>query len=212
MRATADSRLVGLPTIVTAPLILAGLVSLGWLAFEAGRRASGMPSSAVIGQRGPRIEDIRQIAQLAVLRVRVSDVIEGRNAGGRALVLVYGDADVAVDWQSARLVERDDAARRLVIELPQPTPQRARVDHERTRVYEVRKIGLAAWNPLADPRPALLEDCMRAAQAAIEAAVARETYTAQARAHAETLLVEYHRALGWDVALRWQDQPVANAP
>ncbi len=211
MGAIADSRLAGLPTILTAPLILAGLVSMGWLAFEAGRRATGATSSAVIGQRGPRIEDIRQIAQLAVLRVRVSDVIEGRNAGGRALVLVYGDADVAVDWQSARLVEVDDAARRLVIELPRPKPQRARVDHERTRVYEVRKIGLAAWNPLADPRPALLEDCMRAAQAAIEAAVGRETYVAQARAHTEVLLVEYHRALGWDVEVRWQDQPALDA-
>jgi hypothetical protein len=194
-----------LPSLLSTPLLLAGLAAAGWLAFEVSRRSGAAPGASVSSQRGPRIEDIRQVAELAVLRVQVSDVIEGRNAGGQALVLVHGDADVAVDWSQARLASRDDAARRLIIEAPAPAPRRARVDHERTRIYEIRKTGLAAWNPWADPRTELLADCMRAAQSAVEAAVSREACVAQARDRAERLLRDYHRALGWDAELRWTD-------
>lgn len=158
-----------------------------------------------VRDHGPRIEQIRRIARLAVQRVEVSDVIEGRNAGAEALVIVHGDADLAIDCDALRVLERDAAARTLTLSAPLPRVERARVDHQRTRVYRIQKVGLAAWNPLADPRPPLLEDCMRAAQLAVDAAAHRGEFVESAKLQAESLLVRFIHELGWTAKVTWRD-------
>lgn len=196
--------------IRSARPVVTWLVRLSVLALAAVAGAWGLAqlggarSAASVVSTAPRIEAVREIAKLAVLRVQVADVIEGRNAGARALVLVHGDADLVIDWDQIRFGRVDGVRRTLELEVPPPHVERARVDHDRTRIYEVVKTGLAAWNPLADPRPALLEDCMRAAQGAVEQAASADAFATQARAQAESLLAAYHRQLGWAVEIRWQ--------
>lgn len=191
---------VSLPGLVAWPLMLVGVGGLVWGAYCLG--GHGTPTQIV--SAGPRIDDIRQIAQLAVLRVKVADVIEGTNAGARAVVLVLGDADMVVDLDKIQIVQRDEQARTATVSLPAPRPDRPRLDHERTRIYEVHKTGLAAFNPLAQPQKELLQDCMRAAQTQVEKAVGQPEFVEQAKQHAELLLSAYHRELGWDVQLRWE--------
>jgi hypothetical protein len=164
-------------------------------------------AAPVTASAAPRIEEVREIAKLAVLRVQVSDVIEGRNAGGRALVLVHGDADLAIDWGLIEVAAVDTEQRTLTLSIPVPQVERARVDHDRTRVYEVVKTGLAAWNPLADPRPMLLENAMQAAQQSVERLARDPSFVEQARLHAETLLAAYHQRLGWRTAVQWRAAP-----
>jgi hypothetical protein len=153
---------------------------------------------------GPRIEDVRRLARLAVLRVRVADIIEGTTAGARGLVIVKGDADIAIDLDRIEIVERDDERRTATVAIPLPRPDRPRVDQSQTRVYELRKVGLAAFNPFADPRADLLHDCMRAAQQAIEQAVQGDDLIARAREQAESLLTAFYRELGWSVTIQWK--------
>jgi len=133
--------------LVAWPLVLAGLGAVLWGVFQLGQ--SHVPGRVDIG--APRIEEVRRIAKLAVLRVQVANVIEGTNWGGKAAVLVKGDADISVDLSGIEIVQRDDEARTATVRLPLPRPDRPRVDHDRTRIYELHKTGLAVINPFADP-------------------------------------------------------------
>lgn len=182
------------------PLLIALAAGAGLIGvYRLGSQDAGAPAAST----APRIEEVREIAKLAVLRVRVSDVIEGRNAGGRALVLVHGDADLAIDCGAIEVAAVDTERRTLTLRIPEPQVDRARVDHDRTRVYEVVKTGLAAWNPFADPRPMLLESAMQAAQQSVERLARDPSFVAQAKLHAETLLAAYHRQIGWRVSVQW---------
>ena len=189
-----------LSAAAAAILALPGLALLVWGAYRLGQSAS--PPRVL--STAPRIEDVRRIAKLAVLRVQAADVIEGTTAGAKALVLVKGDADLTIDLDQIEIVERDDAAKRITLLLPSPRPDRPRVDQARTRVFELRKTGLATINPFADPRAVLLEDCMKAAQAAVEKVVQEGDFVGQAKQRVEQLLVAFHRELGWEAAVRWR--------
>ena len=189
-----------LPGVIAWPLLAGGFAAAFWGMFTLGQQTAGRQISAV----GPRIEDIRQIAKLAVLRVQVADAIEGRTRGARAVVLVHGDADVVVDLDAIEIAGRDDAQQKATLKLPTPRVDRPRVDHERTRVYQLEETGLAAINPFADPRQGLLEDCMRAAQEQVRRAVHVPDFVARAQAQADALLKAFYSGLGWDVEVVWE--------
>ncbi len=191
---------LALPAFLAWPLLAAGLAALIWAGYQWGQ----LSTSKSVLSAGPRIEDVRRIAKLAVLRVQVADVIQGNNNGGRAIVLVKGDADMAIDLDRIQLSDRDETQKTAVVSLPLPQPERPRVDHARTRIYEMEKLGLAALNPFADPRRELLEDCMRAAQHSVEQAVAAPEFVTQAKEQAELLIRTFYREIGWQVTVRWQ--------
>jgi hypothetical protein len=191
------------PAVVAWPLLVAGLAAAIWSAYELGRRTGG---SRFISA-GPRIEEVREIAKLAVLRVQVADVIEGDTAGARAAVLVKGDADMTVDLERIEIADRDDDRRTATLLIPTPQPERPRLDHDRTRIYELEETGLALLNPFADPRADLLADCMRAAQEDVERAVRDAEFVVQAKAQTEQLLRSFYRQWGWEVTIEWQPAP-----
>jgi hypothetical protein len=171
-----------------------------WTAYQVGHQAG----VGHVVSTGPRIEEVRKIAKLAVLRVQVADVIEGNTAGAKAAVLVKGDADIAVDLDQVEFAERDDQNQTATLVIPTPKPDRPRVDHERTKIYELQKTGLALINPFADPRAVLLADCMRAAQEDVERAVHDAEFIAKAKEQMELLLRTFYRQWGWDVKVRWK--------
>lgn len=199
-RETAGHSGLSLPSMVAWPLLIAGLLALLWGAYSIGWHSR----PAQLTSSGPRIEEVRRIAKLAVLRVQVANVIEGRTAGARAAVLVKGDADITVDLDQIEIVARDDAARTATLRIPTPQPDRPRVDHERTKVYELRKTGLAVINPFADPREDLLLDAMRGAQAEVDRAVRDADFVVKAKEQAEQLLTGFYREMGWTVAIEWK--------
>ncbi len=88
--------------------------------------------------------------------------------------------------------------------IPTPKPDRPRVDHDRTKIYELQKTGLALINPFADPRADLLADCMRAAQEDVERAVHDAEFIAKAKEQTELLLRTFYRQWGWDVKVQWK--------
>lgn len=193
--------LAGLGGMVRGGLLLAaGLATVGGGAYFLGQQAQPTQIVSV----GPRIEDVRRLARLAVLRVRVADIIEGSTGGARGLVIVKGDADIAIDLDRIEILDKDEERRTATVAIPLPRPDRPRVDQSQTRVYELRKVGLAALNPFADPRTDLLHDCMRAAQQAIEQAVQSDDLIARARQQAESLLTAFYRELGWSVTIQWR--------
>jgi len=199
-RETAGHAGLSLPGMVAWPLLIAGLLALLWGAYSIGWHSR----PAQFTSSGPRIEEVRRIAKLAVLRVQVANVIEGRTAGAQAAVLVKGDADITVDLDQIEIVARDETARTATLRIPTPQPDRPRVDHERTKVYELRKTGLAVINPFADPREDLLVDAMRGAQAEVDRAVRDADFVVKAKEQAEQLLTGFYREMGWTLTIEWK--------
>jgi hypothetical protein len=191
---------LSLPNFLAWPLLAAGLAAVGYLGYQVGTQQHG---PVQITSAGPKIEDVRAIAKLAVLRVQVANVLEGQNAGATGIVMVRGDADMAVDLDRIEIAVRDDAQRTATLRIPTPRPDRPRVDHDRTKLYELRKTGLAALNPFADPRADILADTMRAAQAEVERAVQDQEFVTQAKAQAEVLLGAFYQKLGWSISVDW---------
>lgn len=191
------------PGLVAWPLILAGLGTLLWVTYQFGAARTPRPAYASTSA-APRIEDVRTLARLAVLRVRVADVIEGSTRGARAAVIVKGDGDISLDLDAIELHAVDPDARTATIRLPRPRPDRPRVDHEATRIFELRTTGLASLNPFADPRADLLHDAMRAAQAQIAALIDDAQLIARAQEQAEAVLIAFYRQMGWTVTIEWR--------
>jgi hypothetical protein len=137
--------------------------------------------------------------------VHVADVLVGESRWLEGSWIITGDALLAVDMSKAEIKERDEEARTAAIVLPRPAVLSARVDHEKTRQWDIKS---RSWIPLAgsllgDHR-ALEEQAMREAQRLVERAANTAENAATARRGAEGMLAEFYRAVGWQVSVRWK--------
>ena len=96
------------------------------------------PPPAVVSSQGPTIERLERLSHLVSSRVSVADVLIGEGDGCHGAWLIRGDALLAVDLTHAQISEKDEAARRATILLPQPGILQPRVDHSRTKTWEVK--------------------------------------------------------------------------
>ncbi len=191
------SRRWGLPLV----FVVAGL------AFWGGTRLASTPTR--VQGTGPTEAQVRRLAKLVVLRVQLAEVIEGEKAGARLAVVVKGDCDLATDLGAARFLSKDPARQVAVIELPPPTPDRPRVDHDRTWVYRLPprwSVFGTMVELVAKPQEVLLTEAMAAAQQRLEAVVNGHDYVDQARRHAESVIAGFFReAFDWTIEVRWSD-------
>jgi hypothetical protein len=157
---------------------------------------------------GPTIEQIQQLTELVTQRVEVSDVVEtgirGRTGGVKAALIVHGDVLVTVDLQQARIVSRDDTSRTLLLELPAPMATSPRVDHQRTKIYQITSTGLWLLVPTNDAAAAVTDRAFGQAQDAVAHAGADAKALEKARSHAEEVIAAFCRDVGWTVQIRWR--------
>jgi len=151
----------------------------------------------------PTITEIQRLGDLVVLRVNVADVLEDADQDFTGVWIIRGDALVAVDLRLAELQSPPDmAAKRLVVRLPQPRVIQPRVDHEKTRTYDVDKK--TWWNPFVDGREEFTDQGMRKAQGVVYNTSRGNEVMDQARDQAELVLTNMYRLVGWDVDIVWQ--------
>lgn len=103
-------------------------------------------------------------------------------------------------------MERDDQTRRAVLRLPLPEVLQSRVDHEKTRTWEVRRTTWVPWNADADK---LRDNVMRKAQKLVATAAASAENVGQAKATAETMLRAFYHEVGWEVEVTWASRTTA---
>ena len=112
---------------------------------------------------------------------------------------------LAVDMSKAEIKDRDEKARTAAIVLPRPAVLSARVNHEKTRRWDIKS---RSWVPLAGAilgdRQALEERAMREAQRLVERAAGTDENQAAARQGVEGMLAEFYRGVGWQVSVRWK--------
>lgn len=185
--------------ILAVAVLLAMLVMplLQWLGFVGDGRTEFQSS-------GPTVTQLESLAELVPLRVHIADVLVAEGESYRGSWLVKGDAVISVSLKGARIENRDDSRKTAIIVLPPPRVLQARVDHERTKTWNVEK---SSWVPFVGNPDRLRDSAMQHAQKLIEEAAQEEKNLNYARETAAIVLKSMYRLNGWDVDVQWSDRP-----
>ncbi len=100
--------------------------------------------------------------------------------------------------------EKDEAEKKAIIRLPQPVVVQARLNHEKTRVFEVKST---TWIPWRSDQDELRDEVMLQAQRLVAQAAGSKENIAKARRHAEAILSTFFEQLGWTVKVVWVETP-----
>jgi hypothetical protein len=163
------------------------------------------PQLVKVTSQGPTIERLERLAQLITTRVHVADVLVGEDQGCQGSWLIRGDGLLGIDLGRTEIIDRDEQARQATIVLPQPCVLQARVDHEKTRTWEVRRT---SWVPWRGDKDALRDSVMREAQKLVAQAANSPENLAHARTAAEAILQGFYEEVGWRVRVRWKADEV----
>lgn len=157
--------------------------------------------SGTILSQGPTIERLERLSHLVTMRVYVADVLTAEAEGHRGAWLIRGDGLIAVNLARASITAKDDQAKQAVIRLPPPEVLQARVDHTRTRTWEVRKTTWVPWRGDQDK----LRDCvMLHAQRLVAHTAGSPENLGQAKAAAEAIIRSFYEEFGWRVRVVWE--------
>jgi len=167
------------------------------------RRFDRSPTPARVQYQGPTIERLEQLRHLATTRVYVADVLVGEGDGHRGAWLIRGDALIGVDLGRASIFDKDEVARHAVIRLPTPEVLQSRVDHERTRTWEVRRT---TWVPWSGDQDRLRDEVMREAQRLVAHAAASGENTVRAEQAVEAVIQAFYQEVDWQVRVVWSDR------
>jgi len=157
----------------------------------------------ILHSQGPTVERLEQLSHLVTMRVYIADVLTAEGDGHRGAWLIRGDALLGVNLGRAKIQEKDEAAKRATLCLPQPEVLQCRVDHERTRTWEVRRT---SWVPWSGDQDKLRDQVMLEAQKLVANAAGSNENLSQAKAAAEAVLRGFYLEVGWQVSVIWEKQ------
>lgn len=184
---------------VIGALILISITAVFYLGRSS--KADAAPGT-VVTSSGPTIMQLQSLGELVVLRVSVADVLEGKGEGYRGSWLIKGDALISIDLRQSRFQSADHENKKLIVILPPPKVIQPRVDHDRTRTWEVKKM---TWIPFGGNPDKLRDTVMQEAQNLVNFACNKGEIDDQARSNTILLLTHMYRFIGWDAEIVWED-------
>src|SRR4051794_11835179 len=196
-----------LPWIVATLLGLSALVLVFLQAISIlGRWESWFHDTRpAITSTGPTMVQLERLRYLVSTRVNVADVLVGESRWLEGSWIIQGDALIGVDMSKAEIKGRDEKSRTAVIVLPRPTVISARVNHEKSRRWDIKS---RSWIPMASlilgDRQAMEREAMLEAQRLVERVAGSDDYVATARHGAEGMLGEFYRGIDWQVSVQWE--------
>src|SRR5438552_1632598 len=128
--------------LLVAIALIASLALVG-LGYQTAKWQSG--GAVTVWSTGPTITHLESMAELVSLKVHVADVLVGQTDAYRGSWLIKGDALLAIDLGKAKIEDTDKTIRRARVLLPLPRVLTARVDHDRTRTWNVEKTTWIPW-------------------------------------------------------------------
>jgi hypothetical protein len=122
-------------------------------------------------------------------------------------VLVKGDVALGINLSQARFDKIDNAYCTAALILPPPLASCARVDHDRSRLFELTSEGLWAITPGTRDYLAVVDKAMAEAGDLVASTARINDADERARQHAEVLPGAFFHSIGWEVRIRWADRP-----
>ena len=116
--------------------------------------------------------------------------------------LVNGDVLISVDLSAAEFDEPsiDIVQKHAVLILPPPRVIHARLDHQRTKTWDVKRV---TWVPYSGNPDRLRDSAMLEAQKLVEFAAGNADCIDQAKVRTETLVSAIYSRDGWTVVVEW---------
>jgi len=112
---------------------------------------------------------------------------------------------IGVDLSRAEILDKDYEARRATIRLPPPEVMQARVDHQRTKTWQVSRMAWLPWNADQD---GLRDSVMLQAQQLVAQAAGSAESIQQAKAAAAAIIAGFFNEVGWRVEVTWAAEAV----
>ncbi len=154
---------------------------------------------------GPTMVQLERLKYLVSTRVHVADVLVGESRWLEGSWIIQGDGLLAVDMSKAEIRDKDENRRTAIIVLPKPAVLSPRVNHERTKQWDIKS---RSWIPLASlvlgDQPAMEKRAMFEAQQLVERAAGSEDNRAMARKAVEGMLAELYQGVGWEISVQWK--------
>lgn len=191
-----------LPPIVAAVVsVIAALLLFGATLVAVHIFQWSRSSTPAMSNVGPTVTQLQEMRQIVATKVHVTDILTGEGEGYKGSWFITGDALIMVDAHDVK-VTRDDETRTATIVLKPPWVTQPRVDHERSKKWDIKKT---TWIPFAGDQDALRDAAMMHAQRLIYDAASREEYRAAAREMAARMLEKIYGHVGWTVNVEWSD-------
>jgi hypothetical protein len=129
-------------------------------------------------------------------------VLWAEGEGYRGSWLICGDALLSCNVSKARINNIDPEKQTATIQLPLLRVISARVDHDKTKTWNVEKT---TWLPWKWGDQGVMRDAaMFHAQQLIETAAGSERNLDSAKAQAEFLIRQLYDFVGWKVDVQWE--------
>ena len=166
-------------------------------------RLQALPSPISVQGQGPTVQRLERLFHLVTTRAAIADVLVGEGEGCRGAWLIRGDALIGVDLSRAEILDKDDEARRATVRLPPPEVMQARVDHQRTKTWQVSRMAWLPWNADQDR---LRDSVMLQAQQLVAQAAGSAESIQQAKAAAASIITGFYGEVGWCVQVTWASE------
>jgi hypothetical protein len=190
-------------------MVFAGLVAAVDYAVRSGMRDRAAES--VFTNTQPIVTELEKLAMLATLKVSVADILEDghedRFRRVKGAWLIKGDALICVDMAQAAFAV-DVTNRHVAITLPQPSVTQARVDHTRTKTYNVER----GWLTTARWESKVRDDAMLRAQGLVDCTAAASENINLAKERAAILLTAVCNLAGFSVDIAWISAIAPDSP
>jgi hypothetical protein len=166
-------------------------------------RLQDLPTPISVQSQGPTVQRLERLSHLVTTRAAIADVLVGEGEGCRGAWLIRGDALIGVDLSRAEILDKDDEARRATVRLPPPEVMQARVDHQRTKTWQVSRMAWLPWNADQDR---LRDAVMLQAQQLVAQAAGSAESIQQAEAAAAAIIAGFYGEMGWCVQVTWASE------
>mgnify|MGYP002628416670 CR=1 FL=1 len=158
----------------------------------------------------PTVDRVTKIGKLCVLKVGVTDMLQGSTPSLKASWLITGDALISVDLEDVRINRVDRDGKRIVLGMPPLQLLSPRVNHEKTRHWDTKSVcwhnGWFTYDKLGKGSR-LQQAAMRKAQQTIALVSQDSEYMEQARQSAEQIISALYKETGYSVNFDWPDKP-----
>jgi hypothetical protein len=142
---------------------------------------------------GLTVEKIENMGKLQLMKMNMKDVLEQTKErplflpNAKAVLIVVGEVYAGIDFQKVQKSDIVSSDQLVTISLPAPEILLAKVNHEQSRVYDVR------WGILSTAR--LVDEAYKSAELAIRDEAAKMGFEETCRTNAVTLLTPMFRAM-----------------